>query len=322
MKATWISGSDIDHKEWDAFVEQSPQGMFYSLTGYMNIVAPGWSAIEVRNDGKLCGVMPLHIRSKAGIKYSLQPYYTQYWGPILSDFSSLSTYKRNSEARKIMIAMMEQLPASLKLISHGCAPALDYGSPLHWAGFELRTRYSMRLTPEPDEEKRLASFAPNTRQDIKKGSQWTDSIIENGTPAAFLKLVDKNLAAGKPLMPAVCRVTAEKLLPWLIHTGLGHILLVQPPGQDPIAGTVIVKYRNTLNYPIGASDPSGNNSDAISLLLWQSIRKADRENLVFDFEGSMIQTIDSFFRGFGAEPVPYLHIYRNRLPLFLRWIRK
>jgi phosphatidate phosphatase APP1 len=37
---------------------------------------------------------------------------------------------------------------------------------------------------------------------------------------------------------------------------------------------------------------------------------------VFDFEGSMIEPIERFFRGFGAVQTPYFHVSRSSSKLF------
>lgn len=44
------------------------------------------------------------------------------------------------------------------------------------------------------------------------------------------------------------------------------------------------------------------------LLLSKAIRDASSEKGIFDFEGSMIESIATFFRKFGAEPTPYFNI--------------
>lgn|GEM_PF-4541022 len=49
-------------------------------------------------------------------------------------------------------------------------------------------------------------------------------------------------------------------------------------------------------------------SGASSLLLWEAIRFALQVAERFDFEGSMFEPIERFFRGFGAVQKPYFQI--------------
>jgi len=44
------------------------------------------------------------------------------------------------------------------------------------------------------------------------------------------------------------------------------------------------------------------------VLLSETIKDASTEKKIFYFEGSMIESIATFFRKFGAEPTPYFDI--------------
>jgi hypothetical protein len=61
-------------------------------------------------------------------------------------------------------------------------------------------------------------------------------------------------------------------------------------------------------YLMGGEDPELRNSEASSLLMWEAIQFASGFTKKFDFEGSMIEPIERFFRGFGPRQVPYFHI--------------
>jgi hypothetical protein len=60
---------------------------------------------------------------------------------------------------------------------------------------------------------------------------------------------------------------------------------------------------------MGGIDPAFS-SGAFSLLMWHAIQFASQVTTRFDFEGSMIESIERFFRSFGARQVPYLHVQK------------
>jgi hypothetical protein len=64
-------------------------------------------------------------------------------------------------------------------------------------------------------------------------------------------------------------------------------------------------------YLLGGGDPELRNSGATSLLLWELILRAREVTDVFDFEGSMIEPLERFFRSFGARQTPYLYVSRE-----------
>ena len=59
---------------------------------------------------------------------------------------------------------------------------------------------------------------------------------------------------------------------------------------------------------MGGGNPTLRNSGATSLCMWEAIKLASTVTKVFDFEGSMIEPIERFFRGFGAMQKPYFAI--------------
>jgi hypothetical protein len=44
-------------------------------------------------------------------------------------------------------------------------------------------------------------------------------------------------------------------------------------------------------------------------------------NMFLDFEGSEIESIARFFKGFGSDKVNYYRLKLNRLPFFLKWMK-
>ena len=46
------------------------------------------------------------------------------------------------------------------------------------------------------------------------------------------------------------------------------------------------------------------------------------KNILLDFEGSDIQNLAFFYSGFGAHEEQYAGIKLNRLPFWVRWLKK
>ena len=49
----------------------------------------------------------------------------------------------------------------------------------------------------------------------------------------------------------------------------------------------------------------------MSLCMWEAIKFASTVTKKFDFEGSMIESVERFFRAFGAVQKPYIHITKT-----------
>jgi hypothetical protein len=57
-------------------------------------------------------------------------------------------------------------------------------------------------------------------------------------------------------------------------------------------------------------DPDLRNSGAMSLLVWEALRFAATVTERFDFEGSVIEPVERFFRAFGGAQKPYFRVTR------------
>lgn len=77
------------------------------------------------------------------------------------------------------------------------------------------------------------------------------------------------------------------------------------------AAIYIIWDKNSAYYLMGGSDPDLRHSGATSLLVWETIKYAATVTKRFDFEGSMIEPIERFFRAFGAQQSPYFHITKT-----------
>ena len=69
----------------------------------------------------------------------------------------------------------------------------------------------------------------------------------------------------------------------------------------------------TLYALMSARDPELQAIGANTLLYWEAIRLASEVSRVFDFEGSMVEPIEHYFRGFGGRQTPYFCISKAGL---------
>ena len=62
---------------------------------------------------------------------------------------------------------------------------------------------------------------------------------------------------------------------------------------------------------VNARNPDLHAFGSNAVLYWEAIRLASEVARVFDFEGSMLQPIEHFVRGFGGRRIEYLSISRS-----------
>ncbi len=65
---------------------------------------------------------------------------------------------------------------------------------------------------------------------------------------------------------------------------------------------------------LGDGNPDLRNIGANSLCMWEAIKFASTVTHKFDFEGSMIESVERFFRAFGARQMPYFQVSKINSP--------
>lgn len=319
MKAEWKAQSDINRTEWQTLIQACPYGNFFVEPNYMDLIAPGWSGIEVRDKGELLAIMPLNLKKKGPFTYAVQPPLSQYWGIFVTPNFPTGIYKGYSWKRKVVQAAISAIPKKIKYFLYNFAPEFDYPLPFHWAGYKLQTRYTYQIDLQKDDKTLLGEFAKNTRGDYRKAKDLQPYVRASRDTSALRHLFEEYSRAGKPLIKDAETDHFFSIIGHLLDQG-ASLLEVAPPDGPVMAAGVFVQYGAKTTYLVSALDPAAKGSGAMTILLWQAMQNARASSTIFDFEGSMIESIEGFFRGFGARPVPYLNIQKNQLPLLLRWI--
>jgi len=320
MKAEFKPHTKIIRDEWDALVRASPQGNCYALSHYMDLVAPEWSGVEVFEKEKLVAVMPLHVRKRRGFLVSLQPPFSQYWGICFEPRSFSSTYKRYSWQRKVVQAVVEALPENLRWFAHSFSPHFDYPLPFHWQGHSLKTRYTYVLDLEASEQELWKGLGKNTKYEINKASELQLREAANGD--GLLELVKRNGEAGKQLLTATEGELLGKIMFDALKHKEGYVLEMTTPDGGLSAAGFFLEFEGRTVYLMSAQNPTEKQNGAMTRLIWEAMKKGLGKGRLFDFEGSMMEGVEGFFRGFGAGPIPYLFIEKNDLPLWVKWIRR
>jgi len=96
-----------------------------------------------------------------------------------------------------------------------------------------------------------------------------------------------------------------------LRHGHARITLATDERGNAHAVNFLVFDDRSAHYLLGGTDPSYRGSGAASLLVWDAIQFAAQHSKLFDFEGSMVEGIARFFRGFGPELIPVNHVYRT-----------
>jgi len=289
MQIKHLRNSAIDYSLWDACILQSSNHLAYAYSWYLDIVSPGWEAL-VSEDYDF--VMPLPTKSKYKIPYLVQPILTQQLGIF-------SKQEINEEIVNEFIKEIPYYSYELNLNERNYFP-----KALIYPNFLLHLN-------KPYQE--LASvYSKNNQRNIEKASKLNLRVEFDIDSSEFLNFyfeVEKQFISVK-------KTILEKLIDKGISEKLIKIFGVYSSTNELIAAVCLLISSNRITYLIPVSNAKGKTSSAMFLLIDQFIRKNSGNDLIFDFEGSRIEGIARFYRGFGARNHPYYILKRFR-PSFL-----
>lgn len=289
------------HEAYDDLVEDSPQGSVFATSWWLDAVAEGrWRANAVDDDGEVAAAWPTVVRTTRWGEVHEGGPLTPFLGPLFRPEAS-DLKRRSNEVKRL-----EELVAALGSAAHveaRCNPAFDYWTPLAWHGFTQTTHYTWRL-PRLDDLDELLGNARNVRPEIRKAEKRGVEVVE-GSLEDFQAVHSETVEHQQIEDAARNRLALRRIEAAAASREARFILLARDADGRVHAGGYFVRDGRWVYYLVGASEPSLRSSGASSLLLWKAIERAAGLGVGFDFEGSMLQGVEHFFRSFAGVPTPY-----------------
>jgi hypothetical protein len=274
---------------------------------WLEAVAPGmWSAVEIHRGGTLKARLPYVMDRRMGLRLLRQPLLTPSLGPWIC--SSEGKYATQlAHQKELYTELIEQLPAYDYFLQN-FHYSVENWLPFYWKGFQQTTRYTYIINDLTDLDRVWSEFQENIRREIRKANKrlrvHSDYDIDK-----FLNLNELTFSRqGLPL--PYSREFVRRLDNACSARSARKIFFAEDGGGRVHAVAYIVWDERSAYYLMGGGDPELRTSGATSLVMWEAIKFSYHVSRRFDFEGSMVEPIERFFRAFGARQVPYFSVRR------------
>ena len=248
--------------------------------------------------------MPVVMSRVAGLVSIRQPALTQTLGPW---------YRAGTGKYCMQLAREKDLAEELiaKLPRHDFFSVNFHHTvsnwlPFYWRGFEGTPRMTYLLRDLRDEAALWAGIQDKTRSEIRKAQKQLE-VISLDDVEQFINLNEKTFAR-QGLKPSTPREIIERVDAACARRGARKMLFAVDGSKRMHAAVYLVWDERSTYYLMSGADPALRNSGAGSLLMWEAIRHAMGTSRCFDFEGSMKESIERFFRSFGGIQAPYLNV--------------
>src|SRR5262249_9694214 len=147
-----------------------------------------------------------------------------------------------------------------------------------------------------------ADFQEHVRRGIRKAQAAVE--VRDDFPLEELIRLDRRTYARQGVRPAVSADVIRRLDAACAARGARRILGAVDAEGRTHAALYVVWDDQTFYALLNAREPELQAFGANTLLYWQAISLAAQVSRAFDFEGSMIEPIEHFVRGFGGRQTP------------------
>jgi len=289
---------------------------------WLEAVAPGrWDYAIVKRGDEIAAAMPFTYKKWLGWTFIEGPSKTPFLGPWLRP--STAKYARQlSEQKDLMGELIAALPR-LGSFSQAFHPGITNWLPFYWLNFRQTTRYTYRIEDVSDLEAVWQGTTESVRTDIKKARK----ILLIEACHDFQSVIDLHKKTWQRQSRAFAQSDAEMMAlhDACMHHKCSQTFIARDSGGRPHAAAYFIWDKFAVYYYTSGADPALRNSGAGALLVWRGIELASKLGLSFDFEGSMHEPIERFFRSFGGRQVPYFFISKissSPLPIVISLLRR
>lgn len=268
-----------------------------------------WGVALYEVNHKIIASMPYVIRSKWGLKLSTLPISTPFLGPYIIYPKNQKYYKKLSWEKKCIDALLSDLPNFAYFYQSVDRCTLNL-LPFYCKGFHISVGYTYRIKNILFDDLVNSYQNDARRRRRKKAVQAGVQIIESDDIGQFYSLNEMTFLRQQRNNPCTFQLIAN-IYKQCSDNNASKILIAKSKEGVAIAGAFLVFDATTVYYLMGGIHPDFKDVGAMCLLLSEAIRFALDTGRVFDFEGSMIPSIEKYFRSFGAKQAPYFNIEKS-----------
>ena len=303
MNIRVIPYQQIDKEKWDNCIAHAGNGLIYGYSVYLDTMAANWDAL-VLNDYE--AVMPLVWKKKYGVYYLYQPYFTACLGVFGNDITI-----------ELLHSFLLNIPSRFKYWDI----YLNHGNNFPLPDFQFQQRINYVLNLNKPYETIYNNYRENIKRNIKKAFSLNCTVQKNIPVEAILKLY-KEQSIHFASIPEMDFENFRKLFYQLQQQQEAISYGVYAPSGELAASCVFFFSNRRAYYILVGNHPNGRTIGASHALIDAFIKDYAGQNILLDFEGSDLRNLAFFYNSFGSDLENYPAIRLNRLPFWMKWLKK
>lgn len=282
----YVPYQKIDKIKYDDCISRSKESRIYAFSWYLDCVTDHWDIIV---EGDYESVMPLPRKKKFGIAYV----YTPPWIQQLGIYSLKEVTEQTQEE-------------FLKILSRKFQ-WIDY----HFSSVQNETRRSFTIKKNyllylQDGILTIQEKYNKNRKRISRKPFMDFTLDKNGSIDFFIEKF-KNLDK-----PYQIKEESIDLLKSLYFKNQDQVFVWNVfYEKEYVGGLVWLKDDHRITYLAPLVTQIGKQRHVPTFLINELIKDFEGQNLILDFEGSMLPGVEKFYRSFGAQPEFYYYFKKR-----------
>jgi len=296
------------------FCKQEKNIPIFSKDWWLDFVCgkDNWDVVLFEKGGEIWASWPFYLRGKGIFKIVTMPKLTQTMGIYIKYPEKQKYYTKLSWENEICRSLIAQFP-KVDYFNQNFNNSFLNWLPFYWEGYQQTTRYTYiieNLTIKELEEK----FESDIRRRIRKASKLGIEVYESNDIDIFYKINSYTFKRKNMAMPYNHNFVKNLYEMCKEHNAVK--ILFATYKDEIIAASYLIYDENTVYYLMGGINPQKKDLGAMDAIQFASIKFALENNRRYDFEGSMIKSIEKYFRSFGAIQIPYFSISKTSSTIF------
>ncbi len=264
-------------------------------------------ALEVRGK-EVIGFLPYVVAKKKSFKIITPQFLSPYQGVWIKYPEGQKYASKVGYEKEVINSLINQLP-KVDAFKQNFMPGFKNWMPFSWKGYEQTTRYTYIINDISNPEIVFSDFKENIRREIRKAKKSLTIKVVDDIDLMY-QLKQKVYQENNDVYP-IPKSKLDAVFNYCKEHDCGELLIAQDE-KGSIHSIILYVWDNESAYYLhGVTDSEYKTSGSMSLLLWEAIKKSSNKTKVFNFEGSMVESIERFFRGFGGEQTPYFQINKT-----------
>lgn len=266
-------------------------------------MAKHWDALIL---GDYDAVMPLTWNRKYGVYYLYQPFLTAQLG-IFGTSVNAATVE----------TFLQAIPARFRYWDF----YLNYQNTFPLNNYRIYQRKNLVLNLNKPYEEIFNNYRENIQRNIRKAEQLGCRAVKNIEVEKVVELATQQMKTyTKESADNVKRFT--ELYHQLYDRQQAGSYGIMSAKNDLVASCIFIFSHNRAYYILVGNHPDGRTVGASHCLIDAFIKDNAEKEMLLDFEGSDIRNLAFFYSSFGATEENYAGIRLNRLPFYLKWLKK